>query len=1155
MLKRLFASLSVLVPAILLPCAPAHAQGNAPGGSTTAPLYQYLPPSQTGILFEDRITETPSFNIQDFIYAYNGGGVAVGDINGDGLPDLYFSATQLPNRLYLNKGNFTFEDISARAGVGDTAGIRFGVNMVDIDGDADLDIYVCKQDRPNALYINNGDLTFTERAREFGLDHDTSSTQSAFFDYDLDGDLDMYLLTNGTATGENYTRKGLCDHLYRNNGNNTFTDVTAEAGIFDMGYGLGVGIGDINNDGWPDIYITNDFDIRDILYINNGNGTFREETRKAMKHTAENGMGNDVADFNNDGFVDIIAVDMLPEDHKRLLGHMGSQSAYSPHFDSTQLMRNVLHLNRGNGTFADVAQIAGVSETDWSWASLFEDLDNDGYKDLFIANGYKRDVSNLDVIYNMVKTRMDKLTMLSFVPTTRLQNYVFRNNGDLTFTKMIDEWGFNQVINSNGAAFADLDRDGDLDVMVNNMDSVASIYRGTLAERHIGNYLRVQLVGKGLNTEGIGARVELRTKQGLQMRENYKTRGYLSSMEPILHFGLGDATSVEQVKVTWPDGTKQILTSVPANQVLKLEWKNAAKIDEPPAAPVATIFNEVKDTTLFPYSHRENLQFDDFEQERLLPNRLSRNGPGVAVGDINGDGREDVYVGGAKFAPGKIYLQQADGSFVHHPQQAISDDSACEDLGSLLFDADGDLDLDLYVVSGGNEYISSSPELQDRLYINDGKGSFTKSDGLPEMLSSGSCVIASDYDNDGDLDLFVGGRVSPGAYPNAPRSYILNNAKGKFTDVTETIAPSLARIGMVTSALWSDYDNDNDPDLILVGEWMTPKIVRNDKGKFADATTGSGVEGLNGWWNSLASGDFDNDGDIDYVAGNIGRNVGRRFRATKEFPLRLYANDFDDNGSLDLVMSYYYRGIEYPTRGRQKVADQMPPLIRRKFSTFAGYASASILEIYDKKKLDDAMKFQVTHLATSYIENLGRGKFKVTELPTMAQLSPTYGVNVEDYDADGNLDVLLIGNFYGPDQDVVRYDAGAGLFLRGDGKGTFTPTPVNESGFFAPSDNRGLASLQKGNSNSLYTLVLNNNGRTQVFERDFSEADGKLMNFEKEGKYTHMIMKFADGRTRRYECTIGSGYLSQCSGTVLVTPEAKSVTLYRGSKQVKTIKF
>lgn len=1142
----LFGLAMVMVATLLLPSTAQSQQK----------LYELLSPSQTGITFANRINETKEFNIQEFIYAYNGGGVGVGDVNNDGLPDLFFTAMQLPNKLYINKGNLYFEDITQQAGLVTNDGISFGVSMVDINADGWMDIYICRQDGPNRLYINNGDLTFTERAKEFGLAYSPNSTHSAFFDYDRDGDLDVYVLVNGDARGNNYTRKGLTDHLFRNNGNNTFTDVTAESGINDRGYGLGVGVGDLNDDQWPDIFITNDFEERDIIYLNNRNGTFTNATKSVTKHTTEFGMGNDIADFDNDGHLDIVAVDMLPEDHKRLLGHMGSQSVYSPLFDSTQLMRNILLYNRGNGTFADISFLSGIAETDWSWACLLEDLDQDGYKDLYVANGYKRDVSNLDVINNFSRTSMDQVSAVKLVPTTRLQNYAFRNNGNLTFSKITDQWGFSQVVNTNGAAFADLDRDGDLDLVLNNLDSIASIYRSNAADNKVGNYLRIKLNGKIPNAEGIGARIDVWVNGGHQIREAYRSRGYLSSVEPIPHFGVGQATTIDSVRVIWSNGTEQTLRKVSANQVLTLNQSEAGAATPKNQQKPQTLFTEVPADNGLKFNHRENTKWDDFERERLLPNRLSRSGPGIAVGDVNGDNREDVFVGGAKFQPGKIFIQLADGNFQQYEQPSIAADSASEDMGALFFDADGDNDLDLYVVSGGNEYQADSPELQDRLYFNDGKGNFKKNtNALPQMLTSGSSVIAADYDGDNDLDLFVAGRCVPGRYPLNPRSYLLNNNKGKFTDVTAKIAPELDTIGMVTSAIWSDYDNDNDPDILLVGEWMTPRVIRNEKGKFKDATANSGLEKEYGWWNSIIAGDFDNDGDMDYVAGNLGLNTSLRMKASHEYPIRLYANDFDDNGSLDLITSYYYRGIEYPTRGRQTMASQMPPFIRRKFPTYASYAAASIQEIFDKKRLDSAIRLQAVNMASSYIENIGNGKFKLSSLPIQAQVSPTFGTITQDFNADGNLDLMLVGNFYGPNQDVVRYDAGSGLVLQGDGKGNFTPLGPVESGLFANDDARGVTALQQSEANTLTMIVVNNNAPFQLFQRQYSATNGKLVDFEGVAKYTHMILKFNDGRQRRYECAYGSGYLSQCSGAILITPQAESVTLFKGAKQIKQINF
>jgi len=1129
------------------------------------PLFQFIPASSSGIRFANYVTETEEFNMGTFVYAYNGAGVAVGDIDGDGLPDIFFGSTQVSSRLYRNLGTMRFEDITEQAGVADSVGVTFGVSMVDIDGDGDLDIYLCKEFVANILYINNGDGTFTNRAHEFGLDFDGRSMQAAFFDYDRDGDLDVYIAVNGEGgaiqaadqqVSSSYTNVGQPDHLFRNNGNGTFTDVSKEAGIFDYGFAQSVGIGDLNDDGWPDIYVANDFEIRDILYINNHDGTFRDASRSALMHTSAASMGNDIADFNNDGYPDIMTLDMLPEDHKRKMSHIGVGSVYTPTFDSTQLNRNVLQLNRGNGTFADIGQLSGVAETDWSWSALFEDLDNDGYKDLFITNGYKRDVSNQDVVYNISRSNMDKLTLFKNIPTTRLQNYVFHNNGDLTFSKYNDPWGITEVVNSNGAVFADLDLDGDLDLVINNMDSISFVYRGGAADNKTGNYIRIRCKGLSPNTEGIGSKIEIRSQGKLQMRELYKNRGYLSSMEAIAHFGLGKATSVDEITVHWPDGSSQTLHDVPANQVLVIDQKNAVKTQPTPPESRKTIFQAASADSILPYSHKENVLFDDFLRERLLPQRYSRNGPGIAVGDVDGNGLEDVFIGGAKFSSGAVYLQQKDGRFMRKRQAALDADSTYEDMGALLFDADGDGDLDLYVVSGGNELVPNALELQDRLYLNDGKGTFTRSkDALPEMLTSGSCVVAADFDGDGDLDLFVGGRVVPGRYPEIPRSYLLMNNKGRFTDVTEKVAPGLAHIGMITSAIWTDFDNDNDPDLMLVGEWISPTFFRNDRGKLTNILPVTGLDSNSGWWNSITSGDFDNDGDIDYVVGNLGLNTDTRHKASTRYPLQLYAGDFDDNGSMDIVLSYFYKGVEYPIRDRMTMATQMPALIRRKFPTYASYASSDLAEVLPKEKIPSAIHMEAQNFATSYIENLGNGKFRIRSLPPLAQVSPTFGMIVEDFNADGNLDLLLVGNFNNADQEVVRYDAGDGLFLTGDGHGNFAPVPVTESGFTAPLETRGVTSLQRASSNCLYTLVVNNDGPVQVFERTFANSEGKLMNFENETAYSHLIMTFQDGRKRRYECSMGSGYLSQCSGTLLVTPEARSVTLYRGSKEIKEIRL
>lgn len=1141
-------------------CSQLHAQQGS--------LFTFLPPSETGVTFANPVVETQNYNINVFIYAYNGAGVAAGDVNGDALPDLFFGSSQGSCKLYLNRGNFRFEDVTQAAGVADSTGVHFGVSMVDIDGDRDLDIYLCKEFEPNKLFINNGDGTFTERAKEYGLDWNEFSMQAAFFDYDRDGDLDMYLGVNGRGSNNpqallsssnassDYLFRGQPDQLFRNNGNRTFTNVTKEAGIFDNGFCQSVSIGDLNNDGWPDIYLANDFEIRDILYLNNHDGTFRNASRQALRHTSQASMGTDIADFNNDGLLDVISLDMLPEDHKRRMSHIGVGPIYSPTYDSTQMTRNVLQLNLGNGTFTDIGQLAGIAETDWSWAALFEDFDNDGNKDLFVTNGYKRDVSNLDVTFNMQRTRMDPVTMYRSIPTTRLQNYIFRNNGDLTFSKYNNQWGITQVINSNGAVVCDLDRDGDLDIVTNNMDSVAFLYRNNAKQISPDAYLRVALHGNTPNTEGIGSRVEIWSGGQHQLREAYRNRGYLSSVEPIVHFGIASATTVDSLKITWANGDVQQLKNVQSNQTLTLSQVNAVTPSVAVAPSVITpFFTPVTDGSL-KFVHKENGEYDDFKRERLIPRRFSKSGPGIASADANGDNIDDLFIGGAKGIDGKIFLQQPDGTFQQTRQNAIAADSASEDMGALFFDADNDGDNDLYVVSGGSEFEANDQRLQDRLYLNDGKGNFTRSvASLPQMLTSGSCAIAADYDMDGDLDLFVGGRVVPGAYPKSPRSYLLRNDKGKFTDVTTAIAPGLETVGMVSGAVWTDTDNDHAVDLLIVGEWMSPRLFRNIKGKFQDITPTTGLDSATGWWNSIIAGDFDNDGDMDYVAGNLGLNTNSRHNASHQFPVRLYANDFDENGSLDLVMSYYYQGTEYPMRDRMTMSSQMPAYIRRKYPTFSAFAAAPLSSMFSKEKLDSAQHFFATTFSSSYIENVGNGKFAIRPLPIMAQVSPTLGMIAEDCTGDGNLDLLLVGNFHGADQEVILYDAGQGLLLRGNGKGGFQPETVAESGIFAPNDARGLISARKAGSNTLYAVVANNNGPAQIFQRQFPASQGRLWSVDKSLNYTHLLVKLGDGSQRRYECSFGSGYLSQCSGSFFVPSTATQVTVFRGSKLLKTIRF
>ncbi|MEO5929071.1 MAG: CRTAC1 family protein, partial [Candidatus Kapaibacterium sp.] len=794
-------------------CAGLHAQT-----PLSATLFEFLTPERTGVFFSNNIVETESYNALAYANAYNGNGVAVGDVNGDGLPDLFFTGTHVSSRLYLNRGDFHFEDVTAKAGLLDSSGIERGAVMADIDGDGDLDLYICRIRARNLLYINNGNGTFTESGKKFGLDYLGNSTHAVFFDYDNDGDLDMYLGLTGNSTQDYYARWGDCDKLFRNDGKGKFTEVTKQAGINDAGYCNNVVVGDVNNDGWADIFVCNDFEGRDCLYMNNHNGTFTQATGDRLLHMSNSSMGSDVADYNNDGLPDILSVDMLPEDRFYQLVAAPPMSVYNPTYDSIQVQQNVLQLNRGNGYFSEIAPFAGVVATQWSWPALIADFDNDGYKDIFIGNGMRRFVNNADSTYRMAQGS-PTLAMTRKLGSLHTPNYAFRNNHDLKFSDVSAQWGLDQLSYTNGAVYVDLDQDGDLDLVMNNIDSAAFIMRNHAVEHHLGNFLRVKLEGIGMNRFGVGARVEMRTGSGLQMQENFPSRGYISTVDQVLVFGLGADTAIGELTVKWPGGARQMLTNVRANQTITLKQADASKKGIVPPKAITPLFTTLDTNQGINFRHTENT-FDDLKRERLLPHRLSQLGPGIAVGDVDGDGREDVYIGNAQGMSKRLFLQQQDGHFVKSKDTATFDaDAGSEDMGAVFFDADGDGDLDLYVVSGGNDFFENADALQDRLYLNDGKGHFTKSVGaLPEETTSGSCVVAGDYDGDGDLDLFVGGRVIPGKYPMPTRSYILRNDGGKFTDVTAEVAPELVKAGMVCAALWSDFDNDGKLDLVCTGE-------------------------------------------------------------------------------------------------------------------------------------------------------------------------------------------------------------------------------------------------------------------------------------------------------------------------------------------------
>ena len=1070
-----------------------------------------MPSNKTGITFKNILSETEEFNILTYGYIYNGGGVSVGDINNDGLQDLYFTGSMVGSRLYLNKGDFEFEEIAQKAGVFAEGLWNTGTTMADVNADGLLDIYVCRSaaiddfKRKNLLFINNGDLTFTEKAAEYGIDDAGYSTQGAFFDYDRDGDLDLYVVNHSTQEFASFRQisnnlknrrsPAYEDRLYKNE-NGIFKNVSDEAGLVSnvLGFGLGVAVSDINNDDWPDIYISNDFNEQDYFYINNQDGTFTESLQQYIGHTSHFSMGSDIADINNDGYPEIMTLDMLPESNYRskMVSGPDNYDKFMVLLNNGfyhQSMRNMMHLNNNGKSFSEIGQFSGVSSTDWSWASLFTDLDNDGYKDLFITNGVKRDYTNMDFMNFAVQEKMNEnktgvemaiTNLLENIPATIEENYTYHNNGDLTFSKVSAEWGLNQESLSNGAAYADLDNDGDMDLIVNNTDAEAFVYRNNSNIHLNNNFLKINLKGEGKNTFGIGAKVTLLIDNQTLSQEMMPTRGFQSSVDYNLIFGLGNAKTIDELKIIWPNGHLQLLQAVKPNQTLTLYQKDAVASTTIENTPLKSYFTDVSADSIFQYVHKEN-EYIDFKREQLLPHKLSTQGPKMTKADINNDGLEDIFIGGAKGSAGELLFQTKSGKFSSHSENTFLEDAESEDIGTLFFDADGDGDQDLYVVSGGNDFEKDAGPLQDRLYFNSGRGQFKKrSTSLPSMLTSGSCVVSSDIDNDGDLDLFIGGRVVPGSYPTAPRSYILeNDGQGNFTDVTASINESLENIGMVTDALWSDFNGDGQDDLIVVGEFMGIRAFENTSGKLIERNDNSGLKASQGWWNSIKSGDFDNDGDQDYIIGNFGLNS--QLKASAEEPVQLYAKDFDGNGSIDPILCSYVQGENYPVFSRDDLIGQLSGL-KGKYVNYSDYADQKITDVFPPEELAEASLLEAKTFATGYLENLGNSQFKLTPLPLPAQFAPVYAILIEDIDGDKNLDVLLAGNFFGTRVKYGRYDANKGVLLKGDGKGGFSPVSNLESGLNISGEARDLETMTLSDTSEI-VLIVRNNQPIQVYKK------------------------------------------------------------------------
>jgi len=1055
------------------------------------PLFTLLSPEQTHVDFSNTLTEGLNTNVLMYEYFYNGGGIATGDLNGDGLPDLYFTGNMTDNKLYLNKGHMQFEDVTAIADVAGRPGPwKTGVTMADVNGDGKLDIYVCysgnvrAEKRRNQLFINQGNDKdgiphFIDQAEQYGLADEGYSTQAVFFDYDRDGDLDMFLLnhspTQQPVLDEVNTAEALKKQnspsgvkLYRND-NGVFKNVTAEAGISssDLTYGLGAAIDDVNGDGWPDIYISNDYTIPDYLYINNGDGTFTNKLQSSIGHTSQFSMGNNISDINNDGLPDIFTLDMLPEDNHRQKLLLAPDNYEK--FDLTlrtgfyyQYMRNMLQLNNGNGTFSEVGQLAGLSNTDWSWAPLFADYDNDGMKDVYITNGYLRDYTNMDFLKYMgdalrdrAVMRKDLFDLVNKIPASDVKNYMFKNNGNLSFTNESVNWGFDKPSNSNGAAYADLDNDGDLDLVVNNINQPAFIYRNEQNTQKGHHYLEIKTNGEGKNTQGIGAKITIYTKGNLQMLEQMPSRGFQSSVSPVLHFGLGKEDIVDSLRIVWQSGKQQVLYKVKGNQVISLNEKEANQTYQLPSQ-ITTLFTETP--SLVNYHNAVN-NINDFKRQPLMVNPMSFSGPCLVKADVNKDGLEDIYAGGGSGQPGALFIQQKNGTFIIKPEPAFEADKFSEDADALFFDANGDGFIDLYVASGGyHNYMPNDTLLQDRLYFNDGKGNFTKSiKSLPAMHVSKSCVKVTDINGDGSPDLFVGGRVIPGRYPETPESFILiNDGKGNFTNKTAEVCPGLQKAGMITDAAWVDMNNDKKNDLVIVGEWMPVSVYINNNGKLENKTASYFDKKYSGWWNKLLIGDFNKDGRPDILAGNLGLNT--QCKVSDKEPAEMFYKDFDDNGSVDPILCFYIQGKSYPYVSRDELLDQMS-IMRPRYPDYKSYADAAIKDIFSADELKDANHLSANCLETTLFESAPDGRLHKKALPLQAQYSPVFTITSFDYDKDGNEDVLLCGNINHARLRFGKYDANYGLLLKGDGKGNFAYINQQQSGFNLTGDVRTVINI------------------------------------------------------------------------------------------------
>ncbi len=1133
-------------------------------------LFSELGAETTGIRFVNPIdTKHPLKRL--YTSAFGGGGVAAGDVDGDGRCDLYFVSGARANRLYRNLGEGKFADITGEAGVGGDEAWGGGAALVDIDADGDLDIYVCNYESPHQLFLNDGKGKFRESARAFGLDQSGAFLMAAFADYDNDGDLDVYLLghrhyrpggrpAQGVTVvkdgklqmlpqyedyygimwrgGKNFeiNNVGASDRLLRNDGGH-FRDVTALAGI-SMAHNQGNSVTwwDFNHDGLPDIYVGNDFEDPDLLYRNNGNGTFTDVAKQQLPHTAWFTMGADCGDINNDGLMDFLAADMAGTTHytaKTTMGAMGKSTWFMQNADPPQYMRNCLYVNTGTGRFMDAASMSGLASSDWSWAVKFGDLDCDGCIDVFIANGMTRNFNDSDN-----PLRLEKLVgrtewdLYEGTPARPERNLAFRNRGDFDFADESETWGLGRKAISYSAAYFDLEGDGDLDLVVANLDEPPTIHRN---DGQDGKRVALRLEGGGGNRFGIGASVRLRTKNGLQIRQFNPMRGFSSCDEPLVHFGLGDNTVIDELEVTWPGGKVSAFKNLPADRFYTIAEFTAASAVVEVDQPTQTMFG--KSDAMRGARHWE-MPFNDFALQPLLPNRLSQSGPGMACGDVDGDGDEDFYLGGCAGYPGQLLINDGAGRFEPRSFSAGESHKASEDLGALLFDSDGDGDLDLYVVSGSIEAPPQHDSYGDRLYLNDGKGNFKVAGfgALPGNADSGSVVAAADYDRDGDLDLFVGSRVIPGQYPVTPRSRLLENRDGQFSDVTDKV-PALGKSGLVTGALWSDADGDGWLDLLVSNEWGPVKFFRNEKGKLMEATAEAGLAGLLGWWTGINGGDFDNDGDIDYLVTNFGLNT--KYKATVEAPELLYYGDVEGTGRSHLIEAGFEDGVLYPHRGFSCSRSAMSSL-GVKLKTYHGFASSKLAEVYSPDRLRGAQRFEASTLETGVLINDGGAKFRFRPLPRMAQIAPAFGSAIFDANADGNLDIYLVQNFFGPQIETRPMDGGLSVLLVGNGKGGFLPVPARGSGLVVAQDAKSLAMTDLAGDGRPDLVIGVNDGPVLVFDNLGSALPISVRLAGPRGNPSgigaRVTLEFGNGAQRVGEITAGGGYLSQSPPRLYFSP-------------------